>query len=370
MNIFTARDPLAAIDTTMSTAQAIGITTRTKERKTVRWCLAVPIAALCVTASAQITLNTSVWMPHNHPLVADMTVPFCADIEKVTEKRVRCNILPKAVVGPAQTFDAVKNGVADLSFIVDGYTPGRFVASKVAEFPFNGATGEINSVAYQRIYERMLAKADEHKGVKVLAVFTHGPAQIHNSKRSINTLKDIEGLKIRTGGGVINDTINAIGGTAMMKPTPEVYELLSSGIIDGFVLPKETSTSMKLTPFVKHVTEVPGGISNAAFSFIMNPAKWGKISGPDQAAMQKLFGEALARRCGLAWDAADAKSEQEMKAAGVKFDKVSPQLVEEIRKKTEPLEVAWYRDVKAKGIDGEAALKALRAEVDALSHKP
>lgn len=329
--------------------------------------LFVPLAVLCTTASAQVTLNTSVWMPHSHLLVADITVPLCADIERVTEKRVKCNILPMPVAGPAQTFDAVRNGVADLSFIVDGYTPGRFVASKVAEFPFVGTTGEINSVAYNRIYERLLAQSEEHKGVKVLAVFTHGPAQIHTATRPITKLKDIEGLKIRTGGGLVNETISAIGGTAMMTSAPEVYELMSSRIIDGFVLPKETSSSMNLTPFVKYVTEVPGGISNAAFSFIMNPAKWERIAATDQAAMQELFGEALARRGGRAWDAADIKSEVEMKAAGVEFQLASPQLVEEITKRTEPLEEAWYQEAKAKGIDGESALEALRAEVKAMA---
>ena len=56
------------------------------------------------------------------------------------------------------------------------------------------------------MHEKMLAKHDENKGVHVLAVFTHGPGQIYNTKRPINSLKDLEGLKIRVGGGMVNES--------------------------------------------------------------------------------------------------------------------------------------------------------------------
>jgi len=52
-----------------------------------------------------------------------MLAPLCADIEKATAARVKCNILPKAPVGAVQTFDGVKDGLMDLSFITHGYTP-------------------------------------------------------------------------------------------------------------------------------------------------------------------------------------------------------------------------------------------------------
>ncbi len=151
---------------------------------------------------------------------------------------MKCNLLPKAVVGPPQTFDAVRDGLADISFIVPGYTPGRFVLTDAIEFPFLGETSEATSVAYQRVHDRMLAKFDEHKGVKVLAVFTHGPGQIFNTKRAIASLKDLEGMKIRVGGGMVNDVAKVLGTVPMLKPAPESYELLSQGRGRRRVLPQ------------------------------------------------------------------------------------------------------------------------------------
>ena len=93
-------------------------------------------------ASAQVTLNASGWVPPSHPLVADVMMPFCKDVETETKGGVKCNLLAKAVVAPPQTFDAIKDGLADISFTVHGYTPGRFPLTEVAEFPFLGDTSE------------------------------------------------------------------------------------------------------------------------------------------------------------------------------------------------------------------------------------
>jgi hypothetical protein len=47
----------------------------------------------------------------------------------------------------------------------------------------------------------------------------------------------------------------------------------------------------------------------------------------------------------------------------------SPQFVAEIKDKTGPLEKAWVDKAKAKGVDGQAALDALRSEIAALGKK-
>ena len=290
-------------------------------------------------------------------------MPFCKDVEQATQGRVKCNLLPKAVVAATQTLDAVRDGLADLSFIVHGYTPGRFALTDVAEFPFLGDTSEAVSLAYQRIHDRMLAKYDEHKGLHVLGVFTHGPGQIYNTKRPINSLKDLEGLKIRVGGGLVNDIAKALGTVPMLKPAPESYELLSQGVADGLFFPKESPLSFKLIPLLKHVTYVPGGLYNVTFALVMNEAKWKQISDADKAEINKLSGEALSRRAGKAWDAVDARAEKSVRDANVPIVMASPQFIAEIKSRTDGLEKAWIEKVKAKGLDGTAALAALRAEI-------
>ncbi len=330
--------------------------------------LAAGLAMSAGAASAQVTLNASGWVPPSHPLVNDMMMAFCKDVETDTAGRVKCNLLPKAVVAPPQTFDAVRDGLADISFTVHGYTPGRFPISEVAEFPFLGDTSEAVSVAYQRLYERELAKFDEHKGVHTLAVFTHGPGQIYNTKRAITSLRDLEGMKIRVGGGVVNDVAKALGTVPMLKPAPESYELLSQGVADGLFFPKESPLSFKLIPIIKHVTFIPGGLYNVSFMMMMNPAKLAQISADDRRIIAKYSGEHLARRSGKAWDAMDARAVAAIADAKIPVVNASAAFVEEIRAKTSGLEAAWVEKVKAKGVDGAALITALRKEIAA--YKP
>ena len=334
------------------------------QHKLILGALALALAAPGTFASAQnVTLNVSSWVPPSHLITANVLVPLCKDIESATENRVKCNMLPKAVVAPPQTFDAVRDGLADLSFSAHGYTPGRFVATDVAEFPFLGDTSESISVAYQRIHDRMLAKLDEHKGLHLMGVFTHGPGVIFNTKRAVNSIKDLEGMKIRVGGGLVVDIANALGTVPMLKPAPESYELLSQGVADGVFFPKEAAMSFKLVPLLKHATFVPGGLYNVTFGVVMNPAKWKQISPADQAAINKLSGEALARRAGKAWDATDGRVVKALNDAGIPIVNASPQFVAEIKARTSKLEQGWADKAKAKGLDGAAALAALRAEI-------
>jgi len=59
-----------------------------------------------------------------------------------------------------------------------------------------------------------------------------------------------------------------------------------------------------------------------------------------------------------------------MREAKIPIVVAGPPLVAEIKAKTDPLEREWAeKKAKPKGIDGEAVLKALRAEIAALQKK-
>ena len=327
-----------------------------------------PIAAALLSLAGfaqaqQVTLTASSWLAPSH-LLSRAQADWCTEVSKATQDRVKCNILPKPVTPPPGTFDAVRDGLADLSFSVQGYTPGRFTVTKIAEMPFLGESAVATSVAYQRIHDKHLAKLDEHKGLKVLAVFTHGPGVIFNSKKAVNTLADLDGIKFRVGGGVVNDVGKALGVNMTLKPAPQSYELLSSGVVDGVWFPDESIVSFKLDKLIKYRTAVPGGLYNTSFAFVMNPATWAKIGKADQAAIDKLSGEYAARHFGKYWDEEDDKSLAEQKKLGVQMVQADAKFVADFKAKTGPVEAAWVAEAEAKGLKGAAViLQEFRAEI-------
>jgi TRAP-type C4-dicarboxylate transport system substrate-binding protein len=327
-----------------------------------------PLAALALTlvasaASAQVTLTLSSWVPPSHLLTRAQS-DWCQEVSKATDSRIKCNVLPKAVAPAPATFDAVRDGLADLSFSVHGYTPGRYLLTKLAEMPFLGDSAIATSVAYQRIYERHLAKLDEHRGLKVITVFTHGPGVIFNNKQPINTLDDLNGIKFRVGGGVVNDIGKALGANMTLKPAPQSYELLSSGVVDGVWFPDESVVSFRLDKLVKYRTAVPGGLYNTSFALVMNPATWDKIPKADQAIINKMSGEWAARFIGKYWDDTDTKSRAAQQVAGVQSISANAKFVADFKAKTRGIEEQWVKDAQAKGLKNAAAVLAeFRAEI-------
>ncbi|HEX6017747.1 MAG TPA: TRAP transporter substrate-binding protein [Burkholderiaceae bacterium] len=325
------------------------------------------LAAIALSASlaahADTVLTVSLFMPQGHAIQRSVH-QWCEDVAKGTDKRVRCNLLPKPVAAPAATFDAVRDGLADVSVGIHGYTPGRFTLTSIAEFPFLGDSAEATSVAYQRVFERHLAKLNEHKGVRVLAVFTHGPGDIYLAKRAINSSADLEGLKFRVGGGMVNEVGKAIGANVLLKPVTESYELLSSGVVDGTFLPAEAVIAHRLESFIKYRTKIPGGLYNTSFAMVMNEDAWNKIPASDQATIAKLSGEPLARLLGREWDAADRHGTEAMAARKVVATPSPKAFVDHIKASTQPLEQKWIDAAKAKGLaDPAAVLKEFRAEI-------
>jgi TRAP-type transport system periplasmic protein len=317
-------------------------------------------------ASAQVTLALSSWVPPTHTLTEGQK-EWCQMLAQKTGDKVKCNVLPRAVAAPPGTFDAVKNGLADLSFTVHGYTPGRFVTTQMAEFPFLGNSSEAVSVAFQRAYQKNPAIGEEHKGVKVLAVFTHGPGIVFNTKRPIAKAEDLAGLKWRVGGGMVNEISKTLGMNVTLKPAPESYELLSTGVMDGTLFPAESVEGFKIDKVIKHATLFPGGLYNTSFVFMMNQAKYDSLPPDVKKVVDEMSGEFAARMLGRGWDKVDRRGMAFMQANGVQFVKADAAFVKAVKDKTAGLEDTWAKAAEAKGMkDPKKALAEFRAEIGKL----
>ena len=226
-------------------------------------------------------------------------------------------MLPKHPSAPPGTFDAVRDGLVDVSFVTASYTPARHPLPLMAELPGAGATAEINSVAFSRIHWKYFQPANEYKGVKLLGVFTHGPGQMFTVKKPVTSVADLAGMKIRSGGGISEASAKALGASPLVKPAPESYELLSSGVADGTFFPSESIKSRSTSTRSSSTRpSSPAASIRSSFGFFMNEDKWNKLPKQDQDAILSVSGEALARLAGKSWDAADKGGFEALKAAG------------------------------------------------------
>jgi TRAP-type C4-dicarboxylate transport system substrate-binding protein len=314
-------------------------------------------------ASAQTVLTLSSWVPPAHTLT-ETQKEWCEKLAQKVQGKIKCNVLPRAVAAPPATFDAVRNGLADVSFAVHGYTPGRFTFTQMVEVPFLGDSAEATSVAFQRMYAKYPVFAEEHKGVKVITVFTHGPGIVLNTKRPVTKIDDLTGLKWRIGGGMINDLTKAMGMNVTLKPAPESYELLSTGVMDGTLFPAESVEGFKIDKVIKYATRFPGGLYNTSFAFIMNQAKYDSLPADVKKAIDDMSGEFAARLLGRGWDKVDRRGLAFMQAAGVQFTMADAAFVKAVDAKVAPVIDTWVKAAEGKGMkDPRKMLAEYRAEV-------
>ena len=335
-------------------------------RFALRLSIVAAMAGTSVGAAAQTTLTLSSWVPPTHTLTVTQK-EWCEAVAAKVPGKIKCNVLPRSVAAAPATFDAVRNGLVDISFTVHGYTPGRFATTQMAEMPFMGDSAEAASVAFQRIYAKNPAMADEHKGVKVITVFTHGPGMVLNTKRPIAKIADLDGVKFRVGGGMVNEIAKTLGMNVTLKPAPESYELLSTGVMDGTLFPAESVESFKIEKTIKYATQFPGGLYNTSFVFMMNQATYDKLPADVKKAIDELSGEQAARMIGKGWDKVDRRGLAFMQANGVQISKADPAFVKAINEKTAGLVDKWAKEAEAKGLKNpKKVLADLRAEITKL----
>jgi TRAP-type C4-dicarboxylate transport system substrate-binding protein len=326
-------------------------------------------AGLAVAASTSVaafaqdtTLTITSWAPPTHGVNAILWPQLIEEMEAATDGRISAEIKYGLASPPAQ-YDLILDGAADIAWIFHGYTPGRFVATKLIELPGYEGSAEAASVAHWRAHEQFLAGLNEHVGVKVIGLMTHGVGVLHTNA-DLGSIDDVSGLKLRLGGGVAGDVGTALGATGINVPAPEVYTTLASNAADGVMMPMEGKASFRLYEVAKNTYTVPGGFYRGSFSIIMNQDRWDSLSAEDQAALEGVFGENLSRIAGAMWDQIDtvgaAAIDENADNALIPFSEADAAKWAEIR---QPIIESVLAEVSEKGVDGAAVREFIMQEM-------
>jgi len=316
--------------------------------------------SLSTSVMAETVLRVGSWLPPTHAQNAVVWPTWAKWVEEATEGRVKVE-MEYGLGHPKTMFELVEDGAVDASFSYHGYVPGRFKLTQGVEQPLIGASAEAASVAHWRVHNKYFAKAQEHDGLEVLALFTHGPGQIHMAN-PINSLADLKSKKIRLGGGVQGELGKRMDVTAVGAPAPKVYEMMQQGVIDGVFIPMGEQKSLRLKEVAKHVVALPGGMYLGSFAMFISPDFMDGLSEKDREAIRSVSGEKLSAMAGAAWDAADKEGLEAALADGVSVNQVAEDgaMAQEFRDLVKGMDDEWVAHVADRKVDAKAALEELR----------
>ena len=321
--------------------------------------LAAAAALAPVSAQAE-TVRIANWVPSVHHMTNTLA-EWAESAKQASGGKLKLTVDKTALAKPPGQYDLAVNGIRDIAWGVPAYTPGRFVALRLWEIPFLSPSAVVGSQAAWMWYEKNGLIAKEFADTHLLTVWVHGPGILHTKKR-IATLEDLQGVKLRVGGGGIF-LAKQLGAVPVAMPATKAHESLLRGITAGAFFPFEAIRGFRLEKLVTHHLLVPGGLYTVPFFLTMNKKKWASLSREARDALTEAGGRAGAKLIGKHWDEGDKIGRQIARDNGNTIEEITPAEFEKWSARTDKIVVEYLAKMKKAGHDGEALLADLKATV-------
>jgi TRAP-type C4-dicarboxylate transport system substrate-binding protein len=187
----------------------------------------------------------------------------------------------------------------------------------------------------------------DFEGYQVLMLSTSPINVIQTLNKPVNTLDDVKGLKLR-GTGRLGDIVKALGATPIPIETPDLYDSLKRGVIEGALLPLETMKGFKTGELIKYVTASWRVGSAYCFYVLMNKQKWSSLP-PDVQKIMSDFSREFIERWTVEWNNIDIEGREFFKSNGGKIESVADVDSPKWIKAVQPVIADYKKDLAAKG---------------------
>jgi len=328
-------------------------------------CLALLFAAGVTPALAQeknIELKISHWVPASHPLQKSLE-DWGAAVQKASGGTITYKVFPAQQLGKAKDhYDMARDGIADVTYVNPGYTPGVFPIIGAGELPFlmSDATG--GSEGLDAWYRKYAEK--EMKDVKFCLAFIHSPSSFHSRTKKIVVPEDIKGMKIRPAHATMADFVTLLGGTNVQTSAPEVRDTIERGVADAVTFPWGSLLLFGIDKVTKYDMDAPLYVTT--FAFVINKNTYNQMSDRQKKAIDDNCNTEAAGRVGEPWGKFEDAGIDKIRAEpGHEIYKLTPDQLAQWKKAAEPLVKTWADGVRARapGVDPNAALAELKASL-------
>ena len=315
------------------------------QSKSTVFCIALAAAALAIVAPAvraqTVTLKFATIDPAQGQNVVHVIAPLSKEVSEASGGALKLDVFPGGTLGrnPLQQLKLVQDGVADIAWVIPGYTPGRFDDTEVVELPFLINNAREGAIGLSRLHARKLIKGLE--GLKVLAWSTTAVANFHG-KSPIKSLAELRGKKTRASSSQAAKVLEALGAVPVQMGAPQVAESLARGVLDLSLNDWSFVATFRLDEVAEHHLAVPMGA--LAFMVVMQKSRYDALPPAARAALDRYSGEALGLRFATAIDIA-ANETMERSAKSGKGSMVIVPAAEQAtwRSLTDPVVAAWRK---------------------------
>ncbi len=333
--------------------------------KLARSCIAAALAlGLSGAAQAQQKIEMKLaYFVIDALALSQWLIRWSDQLEKGSGGRIAVKRFPAAQMGPTPGhYDFARTGQADAVWFLHGGTPGRFPLTEIVNLPFMVGSAEIGTKVLNDAELRSKYLDAEHKGVKLLMLFTHQPGGPHTTKKPIRTLDDFKGLRLRFASPTVRELVAALGATPVGVPPTEIAEQLQKGTLDGaFIDYGGAGIAFKLGGTVKYSTELYAYVTS--FGLAMNEEFWAKLP-PDLKKLVTDTTTGKEKEIGEAWDGLDVPGKKALMDAGGEAIRLSAADAAKVRAVGAEVAENTIKGYEAKGLPARAVVDMMRSLSD------
>jgi TRAP-type C4-dicarboxylate transport system substrate-binding protein len=300
------------------------------------------------------------------PAQTNMLEPWANRVMEDSDGRIKIDIYPAMSLGgaPPQLISQARDGVVDIIWTVNGYTPELFPRTEVFELPGIYVNDTIaTNLAMRDMFDDYLA--EEYDGVHVIVLHVHAGQGIHMRDTPVHAPADLDGKKMRiptrTGAWIIDSW----GATPVGMPVPDLPQALSTGAVDGALIPWEIIPPLKIQELTQYQVEGPEHerFGTTTFQISMNQGTWESLPEDLQEVVNKNSGEDFAREVGQVWRNSEEAGIKVALDAGNELITLTDEEMQAFRTAMEPVVQRWVDEVTAKGIDGAGLVKKAKESI-------
>lgn len=306
------------------------------------------VGSFSVHAAETIELKLSSFLPSTHPTQTDFLEPWAKELEERTNGRVKVQIFPagSAFGHVAKQMDQARAGVVDIAHGLTGIPRGRLPRTSIIDLPFLVQSADAASRTLWKLYPDYLK--EEYKGVKVLALHAHNAGLIHTRDKPVNSMQDLQGLRLRTPSLAISMMLEELGASPVGMPPTQVYENLEKGVIDGTVFPWDAVNGFKLyEPLNYHLD---ARAYTTSFFFVMNERKYRALPEDVRKVIDEISGDALVAKFGDWWDRWDEPGLARSKEKGNRITQLSDEQRQAWRERLAPVTDRYLEKIEQQGV--------------------
>lgn len=207
-------------------------------------------------ANSKIILKFAGVNNAEHATIRAINEAFKPKLEELSNGRIEVQVFDNAQLGGERDLmEQLQVGILQMAYISPIFATID-PAINVMDLPFLFRDETHVDMVIDGEIGKELLKDLPSKGLVPLAYFENGFRVISNSKRPINSLEDIKGMKIRTPEAPISVAIfNALGANVTPLSFGELYSALQQGVVDGQENAYNTITSSRFFEVQKYIAE-------------------------------------------------------------------------------------------------------------------